>query len=144
MEAVIQLHLLFLLIGLFAAVDSASNSIGSHAGIIGLLGENKWLIWLSFSISVSSATFGLTKFLKSGPFKILDEGFNAVGIGITLLIISSFMISKAVWVVLNTLYVPEEGEKNLPYGKYSQFNLSNAYLLAFFLLYLQVGWFHQD
>ena len=101
MEAVIQLHLLFLLIGLFAAVDSASNSIGSHAGIIGLLGENKWLIWLSFSISVSSATFGLAKFLKSGPFKILNEDSHAAGIGITLLIISSFMISKAVWIVLN-------------------------------------------
>ena len=100
MEAVIQLHLLFLLIGLFAAVDSASNSIGSHAGIIGLLGENKWLIWLSFSISVSSATFGLAKFLKNGPFKILNEGL--VGIGITMLIISSFMTSKAVWVITNT------------------------------------------
>ena len=64
--------------GWLASIDSRYP----EGNYLGLLGENKWLIWLSFSISVSSATFGLTKFLKSGPFKILDEGFNAVGIGI--------------------------------------------------------------
>ena len=122
-EAVIQLHLSFLLIGLLATIDYVQEDNN-----LGLLGDNKWLIWLSFCISVLSATFGLTKFLKSGPFKILNEGPHAVGIGITLLIISSFMISKAVWVILNTVYIPEGGERNLPNGKHSQFNLQKAYL----------------
>ena len=108
-EAVVQLHLYFLLIGWLAAIDSFENSYFQkphtsayeRGNFVDQLGENKWLIWLSFSISVSSATFGLAKFLKSGPFKILNEGSHTAGIGITLLIISSFMISKAVWIVLN-------------------------------------------
>ena len=96
----IQLHLLFLLIGWLASVDAVPRNWVTYDET-DLLGDNKLFIWLSFSISVSSATFGLAKFLKSGPFKILNEGSHAAGIGITLLIISSFMISKAVWIVLN-------------------------------------------
>ena len=98
--------------GWLASIDSRYP----EGNYLGLLGENKWLIWLSFSISVSSATFGMAKFLKSGPFKILNEGPHVVGIGITLLIISSFMISKAVWVVLGAVdiddFEDEDGKKH--------------------------------
>ena len=114
-EAVIQLHLLFLLIGWLASVDVPPRNWVTYDEI-NLLGDNKLFIWLSFSISVSSATFGLAKFLKSGPFKILNEGPHVVGIGITLLIISSFMISKAVWVVLGAVdiddFEDEDGKKH--------------------------------
>ena len=105
-EAVIQLHLSFLLNGLLASMDTNWNSNLYFQGFepyLGWLGDNKWLIWLSFSIFASSAIFGLSKFLKIGPVKIVNDGpeVSLIGFGITLIIISSFMISKAVWVPLN-------------------------------------------
>ena len=115
-EAVIQLHLSFLLNELLASMDTNWNSNlyftlyfnqdGEYEPYLGWLGDNKWLIWLSFSISASSAIFGLSKFLKIGPVKIVNDGpevghVSLIGFGITLIIISSFMISKAVWVPLN-------------------------------------------
>ena len=110
-EAVIQLHLSFLLIGMLAQMGGSFFCYNETVVIdwLGWLGDNKWLIWLSFSMSVSSATFGLSKFLKIGPVKIVNHdpaiGHNApfVGFGITMIIIASFMISKAVWVFLNML-----------------------------------------
>ena len=134
-EAVIQLHLSFLLIGLLASMGKAYSNKAEREReddtfdflpegyvpffsdyddgdffppIVWLewLGDNKWLIWLSFSISVSSATFGLSKFLKIGPVKIVNHGSEIghaplLGFGITMIIIASFMISKAVWVFLS-------------------------------------------
>ena len=135
----VQLHLYFLLIGWLAAIDSFENSYFElphtsayeRGNFVDQLGENKWLIWLSFSISVSSATFGLAKFLKSGPFKILNEGPHVVGIGITLLIISSFMISKAVWVVLGAVDIDDFEDED---GK------KHSMFVNFFNVPLMFGW----
>ena len=109
-EAVFQLHLNFLLIGMLVTKEADRFTIWTNDGMnwSAGLGDNKWLIWASFSISVSSAIFGLTKFLKTGPVKIVNHGSEIgrigplVGFGITMILISSFMISKAAWVLLNT------------------------------------------
>ena len=105
-EAVIQMHLCFLLNGFIDSMDAGFwiNPLGLlHP--LGWLGDNIWLVWLSFSISFSSATFGMTKFLKIGPVKIVNHGRlpQLVGFGITMIIILSFMMSKALWVFLNTV-----------------------------------------
>ena len=105
-EAVIQMHLCFLLNGFIDSMDAGFwiNPLGLlHP--LGWLGDNIWLVWLSFSISFSSATFGMSKFLKIGPVKIVNHGRlpQLVGFGITMIIILSFMMSKALWVFLNTV-----------------------------------------
>ena len=105
-EAVIQMHLAFLLNGFIDSMDAGFwiNPLGLlHP--LGWLGDNIWLVWLSFSISFSSATFGMTKFLKIGPVKIVNQNVPLVGFGITMIIILSFMMSKALclWVFLNTV-----------------------------------------
>ena len=108
-EAVIQMHLCFLLNGFIDSMDAGFwiNPLGLlHP--LGWLGDNIWLVWLSFSISFSSATFGMTKFLKIGPVKIVNHPPDIghvplVGFGIIMIIILSFMMSKALWVFLNTV-----------------------------------------
>ena len=73
-EAVIQMHLCFLLNGFIDSMDAGFwiNPLGLlHP--LGWLGDNIWLVWLSFSISFSSATFGMSKFLKIGPVKIVNQ-----------------------------------------------------------------------
>ena len=110
-EAVIQLHLNFLLLGVLATINVQVqvfyNPSVPPIYLLSWLGNNNWVIWLSFSISVSSATIGLSKFIKIGPIKIVNDGpetghATLVGFGITMILISSFMTSKAVWVLLNT------------------------------------------
>ena len=129
-EAVIQLHLNFLLLGVLATINVQVqvfyNPSVPPIYLLSWLGNNNWVIWLSFSISLSSATIGLSKFIKIGPIKIVNDGpetghATLVGFGMTMILISSFMTSKAVWVLLNTW----------PRGL-AHFNGDYSYILATF------------
>ena len=110
-ESVIQVHLSFLLLAFLAALESTGTYLESldsgflwFEGALNKLGDNRSLIWLSFSFSIFSATFGMAKFLKNGPVKQLpNEGYATPGFGLTMLIIVSFMTAKAIWATLTTL-----------------------------------------
>ena len=145
-EAVIQMHLSFLLIGSITLLDIKYNKIWhdtvqEEKAFLGWLGDNKWLIWLSFSISFFSATFGLTKFLKTGPVKIVNHTSEIgqvplVGFGITMVIIASFMISKAVWVFLNEEKYYTNGGESIPVGLGEPSLISQVFL--FWLLFSMI------
>ena len=80
---------------------------GGDTKSISILGDKEWLIWLSLSISLLSSTFGMAKFLKNCPVKHLPSdgplsGYATPGFVTTMILIASFMTSKAVWIILNT------------------------------------------
>ena len=100
----IQVHLSFFIIGLLIAVDYPHSK---QKNTVFLLGNEEWIIWLKFSFSIFSATFGMTRFLKNGPVQQLSSdgplyGCLTPGFIVTMLIIVSFMASKAIWLILNT------------------------------------------
>ena len=88
-----------------------------------------------------SATFGLTKFLKTGPIKIVNHTSEIgqvplVGFGITMVIIASFMISKAVWVFLNEEKYYTNGGESIPVGLGEPSLISQVFL--FWLLFSMI------
>jgi hypothetical protein len=60
------------------------------------LDTRNWDVRLSFALSVMSAAFGITKFLKVGPCRLLPYGRMSFGLFLVLLNIAACLVGKGV------------------------------------------------
>ena len=76
-----------------------------------VLGDEQYsdyLLWVSFSISIFSAAFGIAKLLKNGPIKVVQKngkigGYGTPGFILLMIVVACNMIGKATWMALDFL-----------------------------------------
>ena len=78
-----------------------------------VLGDEQYdpLVWISFSISIISAAFGIAKLLKNGPIKMVRKdgkigGYGSPGFILLMVVVASNMIGKATWMAIGFIGGP--------------------------------------
>ena len=136
LESVPQLHLLFV-IGMLSYVSGGgkvdSDSIENYSGDIII--PTDLLFWATFLLSFAASTFGIVKFIKSGPAGIVRndkwlDGFGTLTFILLFANVASTMIVKGIVMSISIVYLVDSGER----GHISNDPLYLAPCLGLFIL----------